>query len=74
VIHAGKALPGDLEGKRLIRHTPELKETLKDSVSVVFVRNYNPSLAKLITSGVDLWLNTPQPPLPTSEWSHSRYG
>jgi starch phosphorylase len=28
--------------------------------------NYDLALAKLITAGVDLWLNTPQPPLEAS--------
>jgi glycogen phosphorylase len=66
VIYAGKAHPSDHEGKRLIRHILELKDILKDSVKITFLRNYDLSLAKLITSGVDLWLNTPQPPLEAS--------
>ncbi len=66
VIYAGKAHPSDQEGKRLIRHILELKDTLKDSINITFLRNYDLSLAKLITSGVDLWLNTPQPPLEAS--------
>jgi starch phosphorylase len=66
VIYAGKAHPSDHEGKRLIRHIFELKDVLKDSVTISFLRNYDMGLAKLITSGVDLWLNTPQPPLEAS--------
>jgi len=66
LIYAGKAHPSDQEGKRLIRHILELRETLKDSIAIVFLRNYDLSLAKLITAGVDLWLNTPQPPLEAS--------
>ena len=42
---------------------------LKDSVTIAFLRNYDMALAKLITSGVDLWLNTPQPPLEASDTS-----
>jgi glycogen phosphorylase len=66
LIYAGKAHPGDLEGKRLIRRIMELKEVLKDSLTIVFLPNYDLALAKLITAGVDLWLNTPQPPLEAS--------
>jgi len=66
VIYAGKAHPSDQEGKRLIRHIFELKEVLKDSITIAFLRNYDMALAKLVTSGVDLWLNTPQPPLEAS--------
>src|SRR5579864_1104486 len=66
VIYAGKAHPSDQEGKRLIRHILELKDVLKDSIKIAFLRNYDLVLAKLITSGVDLWLNTPQPPLEAS--------
>ena len=32
---------------------------LVDSVNIVFLENYNMHLGRLITSGVDLWLNTP---------------
>ena len=66
LIYAGKAHPSDQEGKRLIRHILQLKETLKDGIAIVFLRNYDLSLAKLMTAGVDLWLNTPQPPLEAS--------
>jgi len=66
VIYAGKAHPSDQEGKRLIRHILELKNVLKDSITIAFLRNYDLVLARLITSGVDLWLNTPQPPLEAS--------
>jgi starch phosphorylase len=38
---------------------------LKDGLAIVFLQNYDLTLAKLITAG-DLWLNTPQPPLEAS--------
>lgn len=66
LIYSGKAHPSDCEGKRLIRQIFELKETLKDHVSIAFLRNYDMGIAKLITAGVDVWLNTPQPPLEAS--------
>ena len=36
--------------------------TLKDSVTIVYLPDYDWDLAALITAGVDVWLNTPQPP------------
>jgi glycogen phosphorylase len=66
VIYAGKAHPSDQEGKRLIRRILELKELLNESLTIVFLPNYDLALARLITSGVDLWLNTPQAPLEAS--------
>jgi glycogen phosphorylase len=66
LIYAGKAHPSDQEGKCLIRRILELSEGLKGGITLAFLPNYDLALAKLITSGVDLWLNTPQPPLEAS--------
>jgi glycogen phosphorylase len=66
LIYAGKAHPSDQEGKRLIRRIFEMKEVLNGSITIAFLPNYDLALAKLITAGVDLWLNTPQPPLEAS--------
>jgi starch phosphorylase len=66
VIYAGRAHPSDREGKQLIRKIFELKQALKDHVTIAFLPNYDLELAKLITAGVDLWLNTPKPPLEAS--------
>jgi len=66
VVFAGKAHPSDDAAKLLIRQILQLKEVLRDHVRIVFVEDYDMALAQLITSGVDLWLNTPQPPLEAS--------
>ena len=66
VIYAGKAHPGDQEGKFLIQRIFRLKAALQDKIKIAFLANYDLNLAKLITSGVDVWLNTPQPPLEAS--------
>jgi starch phosphorylase len=62
LVYGGKAHPNDGDGKEMIRRVFEAAAQLKDSVRIVYVENYDISLAKLITSGVDLWLNTPQRP------------
>jgi len=66
VIYAGKAHPQDQGGKELIRRIFQAKEQLKLDVKIAYLENYDMELGKLITSGVDLWLNTPQPPMEAS--------
>ena len=62
VIYAGKAHPKDGDGKAMIKLVFEAVTRLKNEIKVVWLEGYDISLAKFITSGVDLWLNTPQPP------------
>lgn len=66
VIYAGKAHPRDEDGKAVIRRTFEMIEALKGTVRIVYVPNYDIRWARHITSGVDLWLNTPQRPYEAS--------
>jgi glycogen phosphorylase len=66
ILCAGKAHPGDRDGKVLIQQIFKMKELLKNDVAVVFLANYDLDVAKRMTAGVDLWLNTPQPPLEAS--------
>lgn len=66
VIYAGKAHPNDEGGKKLIRKIFQARETLREDIPIVYLENYDLELAKLLTAGVDLWLNTPQPPLEAS--------
>jgi glycogen phosphorylase len=44
----------------------EMIAALKDVIRIVYVENYDMRWAQLITSGVDLWLNTPQRPYEAS--------
>lgn len=66
VVYAGKAHPQDQGGKELIHRIHQAKELLKKEVRIVYLENYDVELAKMIISGVDLWLNTPLPPLEAS--------
>jgi starch phosphorylase len=66
VIYGGKAHPQDGAGKDLIRRIFRAKEQLKKKIKLVYLENYNIELGKLMTAGVDLWLNTPEPPLEAS--------
>jgi starch phosphorylase len=66
IIYAGKAHPNDGGGKDIIRRIFQAKRALRRTVPVVFLDDYNLELGGKMTSGVDLWLNTPQFPLEAS--------
>jgi glycogen phosphorylase len=62
LVYGGKAHPHDEGGKNLIRHVVESASSLADSIRTVYVENYDMRWGRLITSGVDLWLNNPLRP------------
>jgi starch phosphorylase len=66
VIHGGKAHPRDYGGKELIKRIFQAKELLKRDIKIAYLENYDMDLARLMSAGVDVWLNTPQPPLEAS--------
>jgi glycogen phosphorylase len=66
IVFAGKAHPKDAGGKDIIRKIFKAKKALKKNVSIVFLDNYNMDVGGKLTSGGDLWLNTPQYPLEAS--------
>jgi starch phosphorylase len=61
-VFTGKAHPKDWPGKELIKKIFYLSQELHQHINIVYLENYDMELGKLITSGVDLWLNTPQKP------------
>jgi starch phosphorylase len=65
-VFAGKAHPQDTEGKAVIRRIHEAALALGDDLRVVYLENYEIALAQRLIAGVDLWLNTPRPPLEAS--------
>lgn len=66
IVLAGKAHPRDSGGKQLIERLQEYAHQLQDAVPVVFLPDYNVRIARLLVSGVDVWLNTPECPLEAS--------
>ncbi|MGD2117673.1 MAG: alpha-glucan family phosphorylase [Chromatiales bacterium] len=66
LVFAGKAHPRDVPGKQLIQKIYALHEQLRGEIDIVFLENYDMVTAQMMTSGCDLWLNTPQPPLEAS--------
>jgi starch phosphorylase len=61
-VFAGKAHPGDDNAKRVIQKIHKISDLLHKKIKVVYLDNYNISLGKILTSGVDIWLNNPQRP------------
>jgi starch phosphorylase len=66
LVFAGKAHPADLDGKRLIQHVHRLALDPRFAGRIAFVEEYDQHLAKYLVAGVDVWLNTPLPPLEAS--------
>ena len=62
IIYAGKAHPKDGSGKDSIRNIFNAMKSIGDNVKIAFIQNYDMTIGKLMTSGVDLWLNTPRRP------------
>jgi glycogen phosphorylase len=66
VVLAGKAHPRDEGGKRLIEQVHAHARELSGALRIVYLPNYDLSLAQLLVAGSDIWLNTPLPPLEAS--------
>jgi starch phosphorylase len=66
IVYAGKAHPQDQDGKELIKQIFQASAALKGYVKVAYLANYDWALGRSMTAGVDIWLNTPQPPLEAS--------
>ncbi|HQT75883.1 MAG TPA: alpha-glucan family phosphorylase [Rhodopila sp.] len=66
IVLAGKAHPKDEEGKQAIRRLLQLTQELHGRVTCAFLPNYDMRIAQAMISGVDVWVNTPQPPMEAS--------
>jgi glycogen phosphorylase len=62
IIFSGKAHPRDESGKEIIRSIYRAAQELKGAIPIIYLEEYDMDLGKLLCSGVDLWLNTPQKP------------
>jgi len=62
IIYGGKAHPNDETGKQMIRGIFKEAADLRDAVKIVYLEDYGMVLGKLLCSGVDLWINTPEKP------------
>ena len=67
ILYAGKAHPQDEPGKELIHSVIEKARKYSGvDLRVVYLENYDWALGALLTSGVDVWVNTPKRPYEAS--------
>jgi glycogen phosphorylase len=62
IVFAGKAHPADHQGKELIRQILQLSHQERFRRRIVFLDDYDISVARHLVQGVDVWLNTPLRP------------
>jgi starch phosphorylase len=66
VLVAGKAHPADEDGKDLIQLVVDFAREPTAAERVVFLEDYEMTLARRLVQGADVWLNTPRRPLEAS--------
>jgi len=66
IIFAGKAHPADQPGRELIHQLYQFAKSHDLGGHIAFVEDYDMHVAKFLVQGVDVWLNTPRPPLEAS--------
>jgi glycogen phosphorylase len=66
VIFSGKAHPQDREGKELIQRIFASRNALRKEIRIAYLTHYDTDVARLVTAGSDVWLNTPEPPMEAS--------
>jgi glycogen phosphorylase len=66
VLVAGKAHPADEGGKDLIQLVVEFAREPTAAGRVVFLEDYEMTIARRLVQGVDVWLNTPRRPFEAS--------
>ncbi|UCD14100.1 MAG: alpha-glucan family phosphorylase [Thermoplasmatales archaeon] len=62
IIYAGKAHPKDGSGKETIKKIFDSMKAINGKIKIAYIHNYDMTIGKMMTSGVDLWLNTPRRP------------
>jgi starch phosphorylase len=60
IIIAGKAHPGDREGNELIEKIKAYAKSEDFAGKIVYLPHYSIRVARILTSGADVWLNTPE--------------
>ncbi len=66
IIFAGKAHPADDAGKHILQQVFTAASDPAFGGRIAFVEEYDEQFAQYMVHGVDLWLNTPLPPLEAS--------
>jgi glycogen phosphorylase len=66
LVFAGKAHPADQGGQELIRSIHALSLDPRFHGRILFLEDYDMSVGRALTRGVDVWLNNPRRPLEAS--------
>ncbi|MBV8479617.1 MAG: alpha-glucan family phosphorylase, partial [Actinobacteria bacterium] len=66
ILVAGKAHPADQAGKDVIRQVVDFARGDAAHHHIVFLTDYEMTLARRLVQGVDVWLNTPRRPMEAS--------
>ncbi|HYM38328.1 MAG TPA: alpha-glucan family phosphorylase [Nitrospiraceae bacterium] len=66
LVFAGKAHPADEPGRQFIQQVYTFCKDHDIGGHVAFVEDYDMHMAKYLVWGVDVWLNTPRPPMEAS--------
>jgi len=74
VLYAGKAHPHDDAGHEIMQRIHELSCQDEFEGKVIVLEGYSLALARMLTAGVDVWLNTPRFPLEASGTSGQKAG
>jgi len=62
IVFAGKAHPADEPGKQVLRTVYQAAADPAYEGRIAFIEDYDMHVAQHLVQGVDVWLNTPQPP------------
>ena len=66
LVFAGKTSPTYDAGKEIVKQVVETTGASNEDLKIVYLPDYSMDLGLKMTSGVDLWLNNPMPPLEAS--------
>lgn len=66
IVIAGKAHPADQQGKDRIRTWCDFISSTDTHTKVIFLADYDMSMAEQLVQGVDVWLNNPIKPMEAS--------
>lgn len=58
-LFAGKAHPRDVQGQEYLKRVFEVARDPRFAGRVILLENYEMDLGRILTAGVDVWLNTP---------------
>ncbi len=66
LVYSGKAHPRNQQGKDTIQQIFQAIRKLDPDLKVAYLANYDMEIGAILTAGVDVWLNTPEPSMEAS--------